>query len=251
MSNDAKGTTPAAPSDADTVPDDLPPVQVLEAAEREERKDTEALLASFDKPLAAQRSLEGRDFVEYYTTRKGQEPPRVSRPSPFDAPPRPLPDTTKRPRRGRSRRRPLALVGLSFVIVAGAGALAFVAAGPEAPTPRRDANPSVTSDLSSRATSLPPVASAAYATTPNAPPAHVTSPSIATTASPPDRASVSAPPANASPTNANASPTDASASPTNANASPTNASANEPPTHADKPSSSKPAGRSDFARSID
>lgn len=168
MSNDAKDDALGPPTQDDTVPDDLPSVQVLEAAEHEERKDTEALLASFDKPLGKQRSLEGRDFVEYYTTRRGEEPPRVSRPSPFDAPPKPLPDTARRPGQRRAA-RPLALIGLGFVIVTSAGVLAFVAAGPESAAPPAVSNANAGGDLPSGATSRTAATSAAHVLAPPIP----------------------------------------------------------------------------------
>lgn len=56
-----------------TVQDDIPPVHVLEAAQSQDRKETEDLLAGFDRPgrspKSASKSKE-RDFVDYYARKK-------------------------------------------------------------------------------------------------------------------------------------------------------------------------------------
>ena len=60
---ESKNVKPAA----STVQDDIPPVHVLEAAENQERKETEDLLAGFDRPGRGPKpAAKERDFVDYY-----------------------------------------------------------------------------------------------------------------------------------------------------------------------------------------
>ena len=48
--------------------DEIPPIHVLEAMEREDRKRTEELLQGFDRPVRTpRRRPSSRDFVDYYT----------------------------------------------------------------------------------------------------------------------------------------------------------------------------------------
>ena len=55
-----------------TVHDDIPPVHVLEAAEQQDRKETEDLLAGFDRPGRGPKSApRERDFVDYYAKKPG------------------------------------------------------------------------------------------------------------------------------------------------------------------------------------
>lgn len=57
---------------ASTIQDDIPPVHVLEAAERQDRKETEELLSGFDRPGRSPKPApKGRDFVDYYAKKKG------------------------------------------------------------------------------------------------------------------------------------------------------------------------------------
>ena len=57
---------------ASTIQDDIPPVHVLEAAERQERKETEDLLSGFDRPGRGPRAApRERDFVDYYAKKPG------------------------------------------------------------------------------------------------------------------------------------------------------------------------------------
>jgi hypothetical protein len=54
-----------------TVQDDIPPVHVLEAAQNQERKETEDLLAGFDRPGRSPKpASKERDFVDYYARKK-------------------------------------------------------------------------------------------------------------------------------------------------------------------------------------
>jgi hypothetical protein len=55
-----------------TTPDDVPPIHVLEAAVHQDRKETEDLLAGFDRPgRGPKKPSPERDFVDYYAKRKG------------------------------------------------------------------------------------------------------------------------------------------------------------------------------------
>lgn len=65
---------------AATHPDPIPPVHVLEAAQDQEKKETEDLLAGFDRPgRGPTKPVEERDFVEYFTKKSE---PRVATPGP-------------------------------------------------------------------------------------------------------------------------------------------------------------------------
>jgi hypothetical protein len=66
---EAKNVKPAA----STIQDDIPPVHVLEAAERQERKETEDLLSGFDRPGRSPKAAapRERDFVDYYAKKPG------------------------------------------------------------------------------------------------------------------------------------------------------------------------------------
>ncbi len=60
---------------AETTPDVIPPVHVLEAAQQQDRKETEDLLAGFDRPGRSPRRVPSGDFVDYYA-RKKSDPAR-------------------------------------------------------------------------------------------------------------------------------------------------------------------------------
>jgi hypothetical protein len=54
-----------------TVQEDIPPVHVLEAAQDQDRKETEDLLAGFDRPGRSPKpASKERDFVDYYARKK-------------------------------------------------------------------------------------------------------------------------------------------------------------------------------------
>jgi hypothetical protein len=56
-----------------TVQDDIPPTHVLEAAQNQDRKETEDLLAGFDRPGRGPKPVsksKERDFVDYYARKK-------------------------------------------------------------------------------------------------------------------------------------------------------------------------------------
>ena len=55
-----------------TIQDDIPPVHVLVAAEQQDRKETEDLLAGFDRPGRGPKvTPRERDFVDYYAKKPG------------------------------------------------------------------------------------------------------------------------------------------------------------------------------------
>ena len=55
-----------------TIQDDIPPVHVLVAAEQQDRKETEDLLAGFDRPGRGPKvAPRERDFVDYYAKKPG------------------------------------------------------------------------------------------------------------------------------------------------------------------------------------
>jgi hypothetical protein len=78
----AGGRDAASPSQAEspnvksanaTVQEDIPPVHVLEAAQNQDRKETEDLLAGFDRPGRSPKPVsksKERDFVDYYARKK-------------------------------------------------------------------------------------------------------------------------------------------------------------------------------------
>ena len=79
-----------------TVQDDIPPVHVLEAAQNQERKETEDLLAGFDRPGRGPKPVsKERDFVDYYARKKPGTVPsgggRAAAPIANEAPSRPVP----------------------------------------------------------------------------------------------------------------------------------------------------------------
>ena len=67
-----KADEPKNVKPASTIQDDIPPVHVLEAAERQERKETEDLLSGFDRPGRGPKvAPKERDFVDYYAKKSG------------------------------------------------------------------------------------------------------------------------------------------------------------------------------------
>lgn len=79
-----------------TVQDDIPPVHVLEAAQNQDRKETEDLLAGFDRPGRGPKPVsKERDFVDYYARKKPGSVPsgggRAAAPIATEAPSRAVP----------------------------------------------------------------------------------------------------------------------------------------------------------------
>ena len=60
------------PQAGPTAPDEIPPIHVLEAAHNQDRKETEDLLAGFDRPgRGPKKPSPERDFVDYYAKKSG------------------------------------------------------------------------------------------------------------------------------------------------------------------------------------
>lgn len=73
--------TDVKPPAAKTEPDEIAPLHVLEAAHAQDRKETEDLLAGFDRrgrPRASSPNAQ-RDFVDYYAKKKGEARPAAGR----------------------------------------------------------------------------------------------------------------------------------------------------------------------------
>ena len=121
---------PPSDPDAGTLPDEIPPVHVLEAAQVQDRKEAEELLSGFDRPgREPKRPLEERDFVDYYTRKKdAPERPREPRARPLApsaAPTMLKPRWDERPPREMP---PWAgWVGICMFMIAVGGIVAFVA----------------------------------------------------------------------------------------------------------------------------
>ena len=121
------------PSDPDTgtLPDDIPPVHVLEAAQVQDRKEAEDLLSGFNRPgREPKRPHEERDFVDYYARKKKGAPatPRAAfqhLARPVAAPTHPKARWDERPARDMP---PWAgWVGIGALMIGVGGIVAFVA----------------------------------------------------------------------------------------------------------------------------
>lgn len=74
--SDARGERRAEATEEDVVP----PIGVLVAAHEQDRKETEDLLAGFDKRRGPKRQSRARDFVDYYASRGANEEERAEEP---------------------------------------------------------------------------------------------------------------------------------------------------------------------------
>lgn len=114
------------PGAGQTLPDEVPPVHVLQAAHHQERKETEDLLAGFDVPgRGPKKPAAERDFVDYYTKKKGDRSSAAPTGSRRD-------DvlTVVRPRHDPARRAPAGWVtwlGLAVLMLGIGGLVAFLA----------------------------------------------------------------------------------------------------------------------------
>ncbi len=87
--------------DSKTSQDDIPPVHVLEAAQNQDRKETEDLLAGFDRPGRSPKPApRERDFVDYYAKKKSGGPDSGSGRVSSSAPPAPAVAGPTRPKQG-------------------------------------------------------------------------------------------------------------------------------------------------------
>jgi hypothetical protein len=130
-------------SAAETTPEPIPPVHVLEAAQRQDRKETDDLLAGFDKPGRSPRRVPSGDFVDYYGRKKAPataSPPEVRLPMG-----RPDASTVIIPRK-KTTAWWLPYAGVTAIMMTLVGAIAYVATADAPPKP---APPPVTSASSS------------------------------------------------------------------------------------------------------
>lgn len=133
-----------------TAPDDIPPVHVLEAAQNQDRKETEDLLAGFDRPGRGPKkpSVE-RDFVDYYAKKKSggdsgrgpsSSPPAGVGPRQIDV------STVVKPRKNAGTPAWLVWAGAAFLMLGFGGLVAFLATS-EA-RPHAGTGPSATTTIS-------------------------------------------------------------------------------------------------------
>ncbi len=118
-----------------TVPDEIPAVHVLEAAQYQDRKETQDLLLGFDRPgRSRNKAPVERDFVDYYATKKS----RGAGGSLILASPRAEEATVLRPRKRERKQAPawLGWAGIVFAMLGIGGAVAYVATSPAPPPPR-------------------------------------------------------------------------------------------------------------------
>lgn len=177
-----------------THPDPIPPVHVLEAAQDQEKKETEDLLAGFDRPGRGPKKPEGeRDFVEYFAKKSGATPtpppvravagaaaPAVRRPKQADI------ETVVVPRNKKAGAGTWLLA--AAVMLGLGGMVAFLATRDDAKTSSVGSATTITS------TSPPPSTRSSHDDIPPPPPASEVAPSV----DPP----VTDPPATAAATNA-------------------------------------------------
>lgn len=81
--NEASSSEEPVKANPATQPDDIPPVHVLEAMQEQDRKETEDLLAGFDRPARTPKQPPvSRDFVDYHLKREKSprsDPPQRQR----------------------------------------------------------------------------------------------------------------------------------------------------------------------------
>jgi hypothetical protein len=118
--------------------DDIPAIDIIEAAARKEREETEELLAGFDRPGREPRKARKKDFVAHFAGEKTAPPPAEERV-----------DTARKKATfvvPREREVPLWLpwVGLAALMILFGGLVAFLATGEPTPTATKPTPTSVT-----------------------------------------------------------------------------------------------------------
>lgn len=228
-----------------TAPDDIPPVHVLEAAQSQDRKETEDLLAGFDRPgRGPKKAPVERDFVAHYANKKngagpdpGRSAPTVPRaafvPRQIDV------DTVIKPRKTQGLPPWLGWAAAVLAMLAIGGAVAFVATD-DHPKGKPDTATTITASMG-----LPPSARDVVP-----PPAPAEPTMTATTTAVVVEPVVSAPepvppPASARP-NGRRDPRTAASAAAAAAASAAHASSTNPSPSADR----KPPPRDDFIRDL-
>ncbi len=141
----AGGDAKVKPETGPAAPDDIPPVHVLEAAQNQDRKETENLLAGFDRPGRSPKkpSVE-RDFVDYYAKKKsGGESGR----GPSSAPRQIDVSTVVKPRKKSTGVPPwFGWGGAAFLLLGVGGLVAYLATGDT--RPHAGTGPSATTTIS-------------------------------------------------------------------------------------------------------
>jgi hypothetical protein len=114
-----------------TAPDDIPPVHVLEAAQNQDRKETEDLLAGFDRPgRGPKKSSPERDFVDYYAKKKGgAESGRASAPVVVPPPRQMDVSTVVKPRKTNGLPSWFPWAGAAALMLGIGGLVAYLATG--------------------------------------------------------------------------------------------------------------------------
>ena len=124
------------PEAGHTVPDEIPPVHVLEAAHKQDRRETEDLLAGFDRPgRGPKKPSPERDFVDYYAKKSGADSGRRSGAAPGAGGPRQIDvSTVVKPRKGEGMPVWLAWAGAAVLMLGFGGAVAYFATSEARPT---------------------------------------------------------------------------------------------------------------------
>jgi hypothetical protein len=197
------------------VPDEIPAVHVLEAAENQERKDTEDLLSAFDRPGRGPSRPSGgeRDFVDYYSKKKGEGPGSdrgmaAARPAgalPVALSPRPSDESTlvrRRPKLPTQGLPPwLGWAGAVFAMLFVGGVAAYFATGDVGPKARASGPPSaptITAATPSAPTTQAPPPQAARPSE-DIPPPSAAEPNASAAATPTGAIAPSGPSANVAP----------------------------------------------------
>jgi hypothetical protein len=186
-------------SAAATTQDDIPPVHVLEAAQKQDRKETEDLLAGFDRPGRGPKpASKERDFVDYYARKKSgaesgsgrvaSSAPPVIRVKQADV------STVIKPRKKEGPPAWLVWAGAAALMLAVGGVVAFLATSDPRPSALAPTGPSAATTITA---ATPPRTAFDNAVPPPAP-ADATATTTATTITVAEPASVAAPPARGS-----------------------------------------------------
>lgn len=203
---------------AATRPDPIPPVHVLEAAADQDKKETEDLLAGFDRPGRGPKKPEGeRDFVEYFAKKKGTPtpPPVGVRPAAAAQPARPKQvdiATVVVPRDKKPVLAPWLIAGAVMLVLGGAVAFLATRTGDDA-NARKTAGVGATTTTITNA-SPPPSTRSSHDDIPPPPPAS----EVAPTTDPPSGAPSIEPATASGATASGASRSSASAAPSGSGA---------------------------------
>lgn len=154
------GRGAASPSQAEanvkspvaTMEDDIPPVHVLEAAQNQDREETENLLAGFDRPGRGPKpASKERDFVDYYarkatgaesgSDRVASSAPPVTRVKQGDV------STVIKPRKKEGPPAWLVWAGAALLMLAVGGVVAFLATSDPRPSAVAPTGPSAATTI--------------------------------------------------------------------------------------------------------